>query len=110
MEIENPTPTIQANGSAGINTVVNTPVVTLALPTAGVYKVWGMVRHTLIDGLKITSPASAAIGLTSAANDTATFGPMFVMTPTPGNFVIQLATATGAADTASATVFAQRLQ
>lgn len=106
--IENTTPTLQAFGNAGNNIAANTVVATLALTSAGTYKVWGSIRHSLIDGLKLVTPV--AMILSSAANDTAAFGPIVVSVPTiPMSIVIQLNTATGAADTASATVFAQRM-
>lgn len=100
---------LQAYGTQGNSVAANTTVVSLALPAAGRYRIWGMLRHTLADGLKITSPASSAIILTSGPNDTAAFGPIVVDMAAPGNFIIQLNTATGASDTASATVYAEKI-
>jgi hypothetical protein len=109
MPYENNTPTLQAFGNAGNNIAANTVVATLALPAPGTYKIWGMARHGLIDGLKLVTPV--ALILCSAANDTASFGPLIVSVSTiPTSIVIQLNTATGAAETASAVVFAQRMQ
>jgi hypothetical protein len=107
--VENTNPTAQIFGSAPINTVINTVVATLPITVPGTYKVWGVIRHTLIDGLKIVAPTALAMQLTSAANDTAAFGPMVASFPTAGAVTIQLATATGAADTASAFIVAQRM-
>jgi len=100
---------IQIYGAAGNNIAANTAVATLALPTAGRYRVWGMLRHTLADGLKITAPAAVATILTSGPNDSAVFGPLVVDMVAPGNFIIALNTATGAADTASATIYAENI-
>lgn len=93
-------------GSAGNNVTANTAVCTVAL-TPGRWKLWGAVRHTLIDGLKLVTPV--AVILTSAANDTAIWGPIVVDVPAAANAVIQLNTATGASDTASANIFGESL-
>jgi len=94
-------------GTQGNNIAANTTVASLAVPAAGRYKVWGMARHTLADGLKITSPIAMII--CSGPNDTAMFGPIVVDMAAPGNIVIQLNTATGAADTAAANIYAELL-
>jgi hypothetical protein len=105
--VENTNPTLQVFGSAPINTVVNTVVATLAITAPGTYKVWGVLRHTLIDGLKLSAPIAQQ--LCSAANDTAAFGPIVFSFTAAGSITIQLATATGAADTASAFIVAQKM-
>lgn len=94
-------------GSAGNNVTVNTAVATLPIAIPGRYKFWGAARHTLIDGLKITTPV--AVQLCSAANDTAIWGPIVADITVAGNIIIALATATGASDTASANIFAELL-
>lgn len=94
-------------GTQGNNVAANTAVATLAVPTAGRYRVWGMARHTLADGLKFTSPIAMII--CSGPNDTAMFGPFIVDMAAAGNIVIQLNTATGAADTAAANLYAERI-
>jgi hypothetical protein len=108
MLIENQAVTLQAFGSAAVSQIVNTPVATLVLPAASKYKVWGSIRHTLADGCKMVTPT--AIQFCSGPNDTAAFGPIIVDVNTaPTNVAIQLAVATGASDTASATIYAQRM-
>lgn len=94
-------------GTQGNNVVVNTAVATLPVPSGGRYKVWGMCRHTLADGLKFTTPI--ALIICSGPNDTAAYGPFVVDMPAAGNIVIALNTATGAADTASANIYAERI-
>lgn len=99
--------TLSIYGAAGNNVTVNTAVATLPVPVPGRYKVWGMVRHTLADGCKLTSPVAQII--TSGPNDTAMFGPFLVDINTAGNIIIALNTATGASDTASCTIYAEKL-
>jgi len=99
---------IQLYGTQGNNIGANTTVVSLPLPI-GRWRVWGMIRHTLADGLKVTAPAAAATILCSGPNDTAAIGPFVVDMAAAGSFIIQLNTATGAADTASALVYAESI-
>jgi len=94
-------------GTVGNNITANTAVATLAVPSGGRYKVWGMGRHTLADGLKFTVPIAMII--CSGPNDTAAFGPIVVDMVAAGNIIIALNTATGAADTASANIYAEKL-
>lgn len=98
--------TQQVFGSAGNSVSANTTVATIANPGVGRFRIYGMARHTLIDGLKITSPI--AMVLCTAANDTAMFGPIIVDIPVANTpITIALNTATGASDTASATIYAE---
>jgi hypothetical protein len=98
--------TLTAYGTQGNSIAQNTVVATLPL-TAGRWKLWGMGRHTLADGLKIVTPV--ALILCSGPNDTAAFGSIVVDVSTATNFVIQLNVATGASDTASATMYAESI-
>lgn len=100
--------TLFAYGTAGNNQAQNTSVASLALVIPGRFRIWGMARHTLADGVKITSPI--ALVLTSGPNDTAAFGPIVVDVSAAGAFfTLQLNVATGASDTASATIFAESI-
>jgi|SRR5882724_7706675 len=95
-------------GTAGNNQAQNFAVATIAIPTPGRYRIWGMARHTLADGLKLTGPINLV--LTSGPNDTAAFGPVVIdVNNAPINLVMQLNTATGAADTASCNMYAEKI-
>lgn len=100
------TTTLIGQGSAGNNVVANTLVAAIVIPTPGRYRVWGHCRHSLADGLKLSSPTSVI--LAGGAGDTVAFGPMvFDITNTAIGIGISLNTATGASDTASATIYAE---
>lgn len=100
--------TLIGQGAAGNNVVINTLVAAIAAPGPGRYKVWGHCRHSLIDGLKLSSPT--LVVLSGGAGDTIVFGPMvFDIIDNTTGFGISLATATGAADTASATIYVEKL-
>jgi hypothetical protein len=99
--------TLTAYGNAGNSLAQNTVVATLAIPSGGRYRISGMGRHTLADGLKITSPITLI--LTSGPNDTAAWGPIVVDMAAAGNIVIQLNVATGASDTAAANIYAEKI-
>lgn len=102
--------TLQNFGAVGNNVVVDTAVVIINAPGPGRYKIWGFGRHTLADGLKITSPVVPSLQFCSAAGSTFNFGPIiYDITTSTSGIIIALAVATGAADTASCSVFAQRL-
>jgi hypothetical protein len=93
-------------GTQGNSQAQNSVVATLAVPAPGRYKIWGMGRHTLADGLKITSPISLI--LCSGPNDTAAWGPILVDVFAANlNITIQLNVATGASDTAAANIYAE---
>lgn len=96
--------TLQVAGSAGNSLAQNTQVATLAL-TPGRYKIYGTGRHTLADGLKLTSPV--ALILSGGPNDTINFGPIIVDVTTASALTAQLNVATGASDTAAITMYAE---
>lgn len=100
--------TLFNSGSLGNNQAANTLVTLINAPGPGVYKVWGQARHTLADGFKLTSPV--AITFPGTPNVSSDFGPFIVViTNTTSGINIALNTATGAADTASAVIYAERL-
>jgi hypothetical protein len=100
--------TLFASGTIGNSQAQNTSVASIALVTPGRFRLWGMTRHTLADGLKITSPV--AITLAGGPNDTVVFGPIVVDVNTVGAFfTVQLNVATGASDTAAATIYAEKI-
>ena len=100
--------TLTNAGSVGNSQAQNTAVATIAAPGPGRYKVWGHCRHSLADGLKISSPISLV--LAGGAGDTIVFGPVVVdIVDKTTTIAIQLNTATGASDTAAATIYAERI-
>lgn len=102
--------TLQGSGVVGNNQAADTAVAIINAPGPGRYKIWGTGRHSLVDGLKLTSPTVPAVILSGGAGDTINFGPIvFDITNNTSGIIVALNTATGAADTASATVYAQRL-
>jgi hypothetical protein len=102
--------TYQAFGAVGNNVVVDTTVALINAPGPGRYKIWGYGRHTLADGLKINSPVIPELRFSSAAGVPFDFGPIiYDITSSVSGVIIALAVPTGAADTASCTVYAQRL-
>jgi hypothetical protein len=104
---EGRTATLQASGVIGNSIAANTTVVTIPTPGTGKFKIWGVVRHTLVDGVKMTSPV--AMVLPSAPATAATYGPIIVDLSVNTAITLALNTATGASDTASASIFAQRM-
>lgn len=100
--------TLIAQGVLGNNQTANTLVAAIAAPGPGRYKVWGHCRHTLADGLKLSSPT--VVILSGGPNDTIVFGPMvFDINDKITGVGVALNTATGASDTASATVYVERI-
>lgn len=103
--------TRMTTGIIGNNIVVSTTVCQIATPGAGRYRVWGTVRHTLEDGVKLIVGASLILSrIAQQAANAQDFGPITVdvLLPTD-NIILQLAVPTGAADTASATMYAEPL-
>jgi hypothetical protein len=100
--------TLTNAGTVGNSQGANTAVATIATPGVGRYRIWGHCRHSLADGLKISSPISLV--LAGGAGDTISFGPLVVdITSAATSIGIQLNTATGASDTAAATIYAEKI-
>lgn len=100
-----------SSGTLGNNQAQFSTVASIVAPGKGRYEIWGNCRHTLIDGCKLFIGATTIIAnISAAAGQAAPFGPIvYDVTNSTHDIIIQLATATGAADTASATIYAQRL-
>lgn len=95
--------TLVGVGTAANNIAINTNVAAILNVPIGRYKVWGHVRHTLADGLKLNGLTGlGTIIIPSGANLAANFGPFTIDVLTVQNAFLSLALATGAADTASA--------
>jgi hypothetical protein len=103
--------TFQNFGALGNSQAADTTVVSITPLPPGRYKIWGTCRHTLIDGIKfIATGMGAAIPISQGAGAHADFGPIVLDLNTATNTILfQLNTATGAADTASASLYAQRI-
>lgn len=99
-----------ASGSAGNSQAQNVVVASIATPGKGRWKIWGTARHSLIDGCKLVVGSTTVVTISAGAAGAEAFGPVvYDIINTTDNIAIQLATATGASDTASATIYAQRL-
>lgn len=103
--------TLQSGAAIGINQVVNTIVAQIVDPGIGRWEISGSCRHTLEDGCKLIVGASNVLPrIPQGPNSAAYFGPVVVdITSATADIQVQLATATGAAETASAIVIARRL-
>lgn len=97
------------SGAQGNNQAQNNVVASIPAVGRGRWKIWGTVRHSLIDGCKLLVGSTTLMTITNAAGASESFGPIIIDVLNNTDAVtIQLATATGAADTASANVYAQR--
>lgn len=102
--------TIIGSGQLGNNQAANTNLAIIDASNIGPgrYRIWGQGRHSLADGLKFTSPFTLI--LPGGAGDTVNFGPFTVdITTSTTGLIIALNNATGAGDTASAVIYAERL-
>lgn len=108
MPLENLTK--QDHGAVGNNQGVGTDVATIIAPGVGRWRIWGHARHTLADGFRLLIDATIIIEIAQGANQSQTFGPVVVDITNPNHNVnLELLTATGGADTASATIYMQRI-
>lgn len=103
--------TLQSGAAIGNSLAVNTIVAQIVDPGIGRWEVSGRVRHTLEDGCKlIIGAANVLPRIPQGPNQSADFGPIvFDITSATADIQIQLATATGATDTASGILIARRL-
>ncbi len=100
--------TLIGHGQVANNIAANTLVALINAPGPGRYKIWGNARHTLADGLKLTSPIT--IIFPGGPGDTVNFGPFVLdITNTTSGINVNLNVATGASDSASAVIYAERL-
>lgn len=98
-------------GIIGNNIAVNTNICQIATPGAGRYRIWGTARHTLEDGCKLIVGAALVIfRIPQSTNQVANFGPFVIdVLLNTDNIILQLAVATGAADTAAGAIYAVKL-
>ncbi len=98
-----------AYGKVGINIGVGVPVVTISAPPAGRYKIWGMCRHAIDDGLrlKIGSTVKATFagpGLTQLVINP----PLVYQLNGTEDIILETNAATGLTGLAAGTLFIQR--
>lgn len=102
--------TLYGSGTVGNSQAQNTNVALINAPGPGRYRIWGTCRHSLADGIKLTSPMVPSIVISGGAGDTVTIGPMTVdITNNTSGIIAALNVATGASDTASATLYAEKI-
>lgn len=103
--------TFQSAAAVGNSLAANTIVCQIVDPGVGRYAISGRVRHTLEDGCKLIIGAANPIPrIPQGPNQSADFGPIiFDIVSATTDIQIQLATATGATETASGMLIARRL-
>lgn len=103
--------TLVASGVLGISQAQGTDIAVINNPGPGRYMVWGTARHTLIDGCRLYVAATPIIpNIAAGAGAAVGFGPVVVdVTNSTDDIILELATATGGADSASGTIYAQRI-
>lgn len=104
-------PTKIASAVLGNNQIVGTLLTFITDPGKGHWRIWGSVRHSLADGCLLRIDATGLIArIPNAPNGLTNFGPIVVdIFLATSDIAIDLAVATGAADTASAVIYAQKL-
>ncbi len=103
--------TKQAAGTVGNSQAIGTDIAVITDPGPGRYKIWGVCRHTLIDGCRLLIGATTIISIIPAtANTSAPFGPVIIdILNKTDDIILELATATGVSDTATGVVYAEVL-
>lgn len=86
----------------------NVAFITTAPP--GRYRLWGHGRHSLSDGLRIVVGSTVITEIASDGGTVVYFGPVVVDIPDDSiNIFVELNKATGAGQSASASLFAQKI-
>lgn len=100
---------IIAGGLQGNNVAANTTIASFVSTPPGRYRMWGSGRHSLADGFKIVGIAGGPYVIPGGAGDTIVMNDfVFDLTATT-TINVQLNTATGASDTASALFFLEKI-
>lgn len=103
--------TRQAYGSAGNNQAIGANLAVISTPGRGRYRVWGNVRHSLADGVRLVLGSTTLMIITNSAGATTSFGPIIIdITNNQDDLFIELELATGASDTASGNIYAEYLE
>lgn len=103
---------IYASGAAANNLGAGSDIVNI-VPGKGLWKVSGVVRHTLADGVSLAQGPTGSITvlfrIPNGPNASQAFGPVILeMTNSTDSFALELGVATGAADTAYGLLIAER--
>jgi hypothetical protein len=98
------------SGIVGNNQAIGVFVASITDPGKGRWRIWGSVRHTLPDSIRLRVGATNIIPrIPQPANDLCSFGPVTVdILTTTDDIILDLAVATGAADVAAGIIYAQR--
>lgn len=100
-----------AYGAAGNSQPIGANLAVLSTPGPGRYKVWGSVRHSLADGVRLVLGSTTLMIITNSAGATTDFGPIILdITNRTDDLFIELELATGAGDTASGNIYAEYLE
>jgi hypothetical protein len=103
--------TRQAFGTAGNSQAIGTNLAVISTPGVGRWRVWGTVRHTLADGVRLILGSTTLLVITNGATEAVSFGPIIIdITNRQDDLFLELEQATGAADTASANLYAEYLE
>jgi hypothetical protein len=102
--------TFVASGVLGFSQAAGVDICSIVDPGTGRYRVWGSVRHSLVDGCRLLLNASIICTIPNAPNGVTDFGPIVMDLPNrTDDIILELATATGGADTAAGILYAQEL-
>jgi hypothetical protein len=103
--------TLSVGSAIGINQAIGVFVASITTPGRGLWRVWGSCRHSLGDGIRLRIGATNIINIIpQAPNETVQFGPIvFAISNSANSIILDLVVATGATDTASGVLYAQRI-
>jgi hypothetical protein len=99
-----------ASGSLPISQAVGTDICVITDPGTGRCRVWGTVRHTLADGCRLLVNTTIIATIPNAPNTVTDFGPIVLdLVSRTDDVILELAVATGGADTASGILYVQEI-
>ncbi|MFY3741640.1 MAG: hypothetical protein HMLIMOIP_002098 [Candidatus Nitrosomirales archaeon] len=103
--------TVIGSGVVGNNQGIGVFVASIIDPGKGRWRIWGNCRHTQPDAVRLRIGATVIIArIPSPALDMTSFGPITVdIVNTTDDIILDLATATGAAETSSGIIYAERV-
>lgn len=98
------------SGVLGASQGVGVFVASIINPGPGRWKIWGTVRHSLADAIRLRIASNNIIPrVPQNTNEVAPFGPIyFDILNYTDDIILDLATATGVSDSASGIIYAQR--
>src|SRR4051812_39575985 len=103
--------TLSVGTAIGINQAIGVFVASIQNPGKGLWRIWGSCRHSLADSIRLRVASTNLISIIpQAGNETVTFGPIiFAINNYTDDIILDLAVATGPADSASGVLYAQRV-